>query len=108
MKTLAAPEKDVSPSGTRSKFIRRIPLLTSLIFGSLWAFMYFFFGRMHAMWQMFDKEFPLVVAAIVGVHKGNMSPLTGVLFAFADGMIVGGVLGFLFSRLLVSGGETSP
>jgi hypothetical protein len=70
--------------------------------------MYFFFGRMHAMWQMFDKEFPLVVAAIVGVHKGNMSPLTGVLFAFADGMIVGGVLGFLFSRLLVSGGETSP
>ena len=98
----ADPMSRADDRGSRrsKEVIRRMPLLTSLIFGSMWAFMYFFFGTLHAMWRMFDKEFPLFLATIVGVHKGNMSPLTGVLFAFADGIVIGGILGFVVMLLL--------
>jgi hypothetical protein len=100
MKAVPISRADDKLARKSKKFIRRIPLVMGLMFGLLWAFMYFFFGRLHAMWRMFDREFPLFVATVVGVHKGSMSPLTGLLFAFADGAVIGGIMGFLFTHLI--------
>jgi hypothetical protein len=100
MKSVPISQADDRQSRESKKLIRGMPLLMSLVFGLLWAFTYFFFGRLHAMWRMFDKEFPLFLATILGVHKASMSPLTGLLFAFAEGVVIGGVLGFVFIYLL--------
>ncbi len=100
MKAQAIREKDADRSGRLSKFIRRIPLLTSVVLGFLWAFIYVFLGRLHAMWQMFDKGFPFLVASVLGIHPGWMTELTGVIFAFIDGAIVGGFVGWVFTSFL--------
>ncbi len=78
----------------------RLPWLAALAFGSLWALLYFGLGALHAMWSMFDREFPFLFSSLLHIHDGRMSSVNGAFFAFADGAVAGGSLGWLFVRFV--------
>lgn len=65
-----------------------MPFVMALVFGTMWALLYFVFGRMHAMWPMFTREFPFVLPSLIGVQKETMSPIAGMLYTFVDGALV--------------------
>lgn len=76
--------------------VQRLPFMMALVFGTLWGLSYLFLGRLHEMWPMFDKEFPFLLPSLLGVHKGTMKPIVGMLFAFMDGALVAFTVSGLF------------
>ena len=71
----------------RGKTLRYLPLVVALGFGAFWAVLYLFLGRIHGMWAMFDKEFPFLITAVLGIHEAEMSPGVGALLAFVDSVV---------------------
>ena len=83
-----------------STFPGRIPLIVAFSLALFWGIVYVAFGIMHGMWGMFDQEFPFVIARLLGVTRHSMSPLVGTAFATLDGALAGGILGWVFKKVL--------
>lgn len=105
-RTITEPRHRLNESGgkvERRRFLaaaRALPWLMALFFGSVWMLFYYGLGLLHRMWPMFNREFPFLLSSLLGVHHGQMSPFAGGVFAFADGALVGGVLGWAFAWLV--------
>lgn len=78
------------------RLMKHVPLAMAIVFGLLWTIVFLFLGRLHAMWPMYDAEFPFLLSSMLGIHKETMSPVTGALFAFMDAALMTYILARLF------------
>ncbi|OGC01045.1 hypothetical protein A2V82_00490 [candidate division KSB1 bacterium RBG_16_48_16] len=78
-----------------NRFFKRLPWTAAVTIAIVWGLVYLFFGRLHGMWDMFDRWFPFFIMRIIGM-KQPMPVLLGLFFAMLDGA----VLGFIFGGIV--------
>lgn len=76
-----------------------LPAGLALIFALFWGLVYMFFSLLHGMQAMFDRQFPFLFAALLGIPNESMSLVSGVFFAMLDAAVFGFVLGWLVRGL---------
>ena len=79
---------------------QKVPWIFGVITAILWGLLFLFFGRLHGMWDMFEGEYPLFFASLIGIAKTRLSVGQAVLFAALDGAVAGWVLGWLYRSIL--------
>ncbi len=78
----------------------KVPWIFSLGAAILWALIFWFLGRLHGMWRMYEGEFPLIIASLLGITKTNLSATQALLLAALDGAGAGWLSGWLFRFFL--------
>lgn len=79
---------------------KKVPWIFSMITAILWGMLFLFLGKLHGMWDMFEGEYPLFFASLIGIAKTKLSTVQAVLFAVLDAAVAGWLLGWLFASLL--------
>jgi hypothetical protein len=87
------------------RLVRLLPFLIGFLFGLLWALVYVLLGDLHGMWAMYDREFPFLLAKLLGLRVSLMPWRAGILLAFADGGVAGIVITWILSLIFLHGPE---
>lgn len=80
-------------------FIKILPLIAGLFTALIWSVSYLNFSVLHGMHQMFDQQFPFIIAWVIGVHNENMSQISGAFFAGLDGLLIGSIFGWIAKKI---------
>ncbi|MDO8548903.1 MAG: hypothetical protein Q7S39_01965 [Ignavibacteria bacterium] len=76
----------------------KVKIITiSSSFGLVWGIVYLIFSLMHSMTEMFNEEFIFLIANIFNIKISTT--LTGFIFSFIDGVLLGAIVGFILLKL---------
>ena len=92
---------NANPMQQPRKPYRLMPLFFALVTSLFSGFLFLTFGRLHGMWDMFERWYPFFFANLFGVVETGLSNVQALLWAMLDGAVLGGVIGWLFRRLLL-------
>lgn len=87
-------------SDRQGKKYTKVPWILSRVTAIFWGLLFWFLGRLHGMWTMYEGQFPLAMASVVGMAKTKLSVMQALLLAALDGAVAGWLLGWLLRFLL--------
>ncbi len=80
-------------------FFKKLPWITGFITALVWGSVYILFDKLHGMQAMFERQFPFLIAWLLGLHRETISILSGLFLAMLDALILGVLIGWLFRSL---------